>query len=45
MDPCFSCTERMQVVDVRSGKIQVLSSEELEAMARRKLGRAAGGRR
>jgi Ni,Fe-hydrogenase III large subunit/Ni,Fe-hydrogenase III component G len=45
MDPCFSCTERMQVVDVRSGRVQVLSSEELEAMARRKLGRAAGGGR
>ena len=26
MDPCFSCTERMQVVDVRSGAVRIYSS-------------------
>ena len=29
MDPCFSCTERMQVVDVRSGDVRVYSPGEL----------------
>ena len=34
MDPCFSCTERMQVLDVRSGGVRVYSPRELAAMAR-----------
>ena len=34
MDPCFSCTERMQVLDVRSGGVRVYSPGELRAMAR-----------
>jgi Ni,Fe-hydrogenase III large subunit/Ni,Fe-hydrogenase III component G len=34
MDPCFSCTERMQVLDVRSGDVRVYSPRELAAMAR-----------
>jgi Ni,Fe-hydrogenase III large subunit/Ni,Fe-hydrogenase III component G len=42
MDPCFSCTERLQAVDVRSGRVRVYSSKELEAMAREKLGRGKG---
>jgi formate hydrogenlyase subunit 5 len=36
LDPCFSCTERMQVVDVRSGKIRVFSPDDLRNMLRRK---------
>jgi Ni,Fe-hydrogenase III large subunit/Ni,Fe-hydrogenase III component G len=43
MDPCFSCTERMQVVDVRSGAVRVYSPGELREMARAGLGR--GGAR
>jgi Ni,Fe-hydrogenase III large subunit len=43
MDPCFSCTERMQVVDVRSGAVRIVSPEELREMAR--AGRARGGDR
>jgi formate hydrogenlyase subunit 5 len=42
MDPCFSCTERLQVVDVRSGRIRVYSSDELTALARTKMGRGKG---
>jgi hypothetical protein len=37
MDPCFSCTERMQVVDVRSGRVRVYSSAEVEDMARERI--------
>ncbi|RPI20489.1 MAG: Fe-S-binding domain-containing protein, partial [Acidobacteria bacterium] len=33
IDPCFSCTERMQVIDVRSRKVRVYSREELREMA------------
>ncbi|MFB3902126.1 MAG: NADH-quinone oxidoreductase subunit C [Acidobacteriota bacterium] len=36
IDPCFSCTERMQVIDVRSRKIRIYTREELRKMARRK---------
>jgi Ni,Fe-hydrogenase III large subunit/Ni,Fe-hydrogenase III component G len=35
LDPCFSCTERMEAVDIRTGARRVYSREELEAMARR----------
>ncbi len=35
MDPCFSCTERMQVIDVRSRKVKVYGRQELRALARR----------
>ena len=34
MDPCFSCTERMQVVDVRTQKVRIFRREEILAMAR-----------
>jgi Ni,Fe-hydrogenase III large subunit len=29
LDPCFSCTERLEVVDVRTGKLKVYSKKEL----------------
>ncbi|TEB11822.1 NADH-quinone oxidoreductase subunit C [Pelotomaculum propionicicum] len=29
IDPCFSCTERMETVDVESGKLRVYTREEL----------------
>jgi Ni,Fe-hydrogenase III large subunit/Ni,Fe-hydrogenase III component G len=35
LDPCFSCTERMEAVDRRTGARRVYSWEELETMARR----------
>ena len=28
-DPCFSCTERMEVVDVNSGRVRVYTQDEL----------------
>ena len=34
-DPCFSCTERMEVVDVASGAVTVLTAEELDAALER----------
>ncbi len=34
MDPCFSCTERMQVVDVRSREIRTFDAAGLADMAR-----------
>jgi len=34
IDPCFSCTERMEVVDVGSGKVRVYSQDELLALSR-----------
>jgi Ni,Fe-hydrogenase III large subunit len=34
IDPCFSCTDRLEVVDVRSGAVRVWSPEELIAMTR-----------
>jgi Ni,Fe-hydrogenase III large subunit/Ni,Fe-hydrogenase III component G len=34
IDPCFSCTDRMETVDIRSGAVKVWSPGELEAMAR-----------
>jgi Ni,Fe-hydrogenase III large subunit/Ni,Fe-hydrogenase III component G len=42
LDPCFSCTERMEVVDVRDGRRKIYRSKELEELARRSLG--GGGR-
>ncbi|HIE51124.1 MAG TPA: Fe-S-binding domain-containing protein [Armatimonadetes bacterium] len=33
-DPCFSCTERVEVVDVRSRKVQVLTQEDLLRLSR-----------
>jgi Ni,Fe-hydrogenase III large subunit len=39
MDPCFSCTERMEVVDVKTRKVTVYSREEILKISRRKYGR------
>jgi Ni,Fe-hydrogenase III large subunit/Ni,Fe-hydrogenase III component G len=36
MDPCFSCTERLQVVDVRSGNVRIVTRRELDELARRR---------
>jgi Ni,Fe-hydrogenase III large subunit len=34
LDPCFSCTERMEAVDVRSGALRVYTPQELLALSR-----------
>ena len=34
-DPCFSCTERVEALDVNTGGIRIYSREELEEMSRR----------
>jgi Ni,Fe-hydrogenase III large subunit/Ni,Fe-hydrogenase III component G len=34
MDPCFSCTERVEVVSARSGESQILTYQELLARSR-----------
>jgi Ni,Fe-hydrogenase III large subunit len=34
IDPCFSCTDRMEIVDLRSGAHRVYSQEELLKLAR-----------
>ena len=36
IDPCFSCTERLETVDVRSGEIKVYSKQEIYELARKK---------
>ena len=36
IDPCFSCTDRVSVVDIRSGNVNVLNKAEFENMSRRK---------
>jgi Ni,Fe-hydrogenase III large subunit len=38
LDPCFSCTERVEAVDVRSGAVRVYSRRELAALARKREG-------
>ena len=39
IDPCFSCTERLETVDIRSGEVKVYSKSELFAMSRKRYGR------
>ena len=34
MDPCFSCTERVETVDVRSGRETILTKDDLLRMSR-----------
>jgi Ni,Fe-hydrogenase III large subunit len=35
-DPCFSCTERMETVDVKTGEIKIYTKRELEEISRKK---------
>jgi len=35
-DPCFSCTERVETLDVKTSRIHVYTREDLEEMSRRK---------
>jgi Ni,Fe-hydrogenase III large subunit/Ni,Fe-hydrogenase III component G len=34
IDPCFSCTDRLETIDLRSGAVKVWSQEELLALTR-----------
>lgn len=34
IDPCFSCTDRMEIVDLRSGQVKVFSQQDLMRLAR-----------
>ncbi|MBW7932969.1 MAG: NADH-quinone oxidoreductase subunit C [Gemmatimonadaceae bacterium] len=48
LDPCFSCTERMETVDVRDGRVRVLTRAqlaELAQQARARRGAKGGGDR
>lgn len=36
MDPCFSCTERMEVVDVRSNRVTTYTNSDLNKLSRSK---------
>ena len=42
MDPCFSCTERVETISVKSGEKKVYTQQELLELSRAKYGRAAG---
>ncbi len=44
IDPCFSCTERAELVDRRAGTSRRLRREEFEALARAGAPGAGGGR-
>lgn len=35
-DPCFSCTERVETIDVNTNQIRIYTRQELEEMSRRK---------
>jgi len=43
LDPCFSCTERVEAIDVRTRGVKVYSRKELLAMSRGR-GGSGGGR-
>jgi hypothetical protein len=45
LDPCFSCTERVEAVDVRKGEVRVFSQDELLRMWAEKKPRGEGGGR
>jgi Ni,Fe-hydrogenase III large subunit len=36
IDPCFSCTDRLETIELKSGATRVWSQEELMNLARRK---------
>ncbi len=36
IDPCFSCTDRMETIDLKSGTVKVWTQEELEQLTRKK---------
>jgi Ni,Fe-hydrogenase III large subunit len=36
IDPCFSCTDRLETIDLKSGTVKVWSPEELLKLGRNK---------
>lgn len=38
IDPCFSCTDRVAVIDLRAGTTRVAGREELEGLSRVRIG-------
>ena len=36
IDPCFSCTERLEVVDTKTKKVRIYTQEELLALSKKK---------
>jgi Ni,Fe-hydrogenase III large subunit len=36
IDPCFSCTDRLETIDIKSGVTKVWSQQELEKLVRKK---------
>lgn len=45
IDPCYSCTDRMTVIDRRSGQVRVMTGEEMAARRGNAAESAAGQRR
>jgi Ni,Fe-hydrogenase III large subunit len=39
IDPCFSCTERLETVDIRSGQIRIYNKSELNELCKKKYGK------
>jgi Ni,Fe-hydrogenase III large subunit len=37
IDPCFSCTDRMETIDIRTGETKVWSHEELIRLTKKNL--------
>jgi Ni,Fe-hydrogenase III large subunit len=35
-DPCFSCTERLEVVNSKSGELRIYTRKELHELSRKK---------
>ncbi len=38
IDPCFSCTDRLEVIDIRSGGVRVFTPQEIQELSRRERG-------
>ena len=36
IDPCFSCTDRVETVNVKSGEVKIYSKKEIEELSRKK---------
>lgn len=41
LDPCFSCTERMEALDLATGEVRVYSRDDLLHLSRRRAGKEA----
>jgi len=36
IDPCFSCTDRLETIDINSGVTKIWTQEELQKLAMKK---------